>query len=182
MGIRKRKIKADFIEDIIGTEPLSGTHDIRKQTAKVLEKDRAVREWKHQQILKKFKIQEEEALKELKKKEDLVLMNRRVEYLLYHLCEPKAFEYLNWLRNNNPKLLHMILYCIIPKKDMENLENYCARIFYLLKEGKKPPEKIKMDYIVRLMRAITGTKAKIEVERDGKRTEVSEVWKNNQEK
>ena len=169
--LRKAKDgKIDLVEDILSTEELKGTYEDRMKADKVLALDRAAREEAHRMKLREFRKQEVEAMmKQMPTKDDIAMMNARVEYLLYYLCEPDAFEYLDYLRNNNNKLCHQLVYCLFTKEHLEPkwLESACARIY----THGAPNYKITMETVVKFMKAITGRKTKIEVEEDGVRKE-----------
>lgn len=168
--LRKAKSgKVDIIEDTIGTEVMKGTYEDRDKTAKLLAIDKAHQLEAHRKQLREFRRQEIEAWQaQLPTKEEEELMQRRVEYVLLHLCEPNAFEYLDHLRNVNHQLCKRIVFCLLREdKIMDRLPEICARIF---KHGA-PKKRITMKTIATWEKAITGKKTKIEVERDGKREE-----------
>jgi len=168
--LRKAKSgKIDTIEDVLSTEELKGSYEERDKTAKILAIDRAHQLDAHRMKLREFRRQEVEAYQaQLPTKEEEELIQRRVEYVLLHLCEPRAFEYLSYLRIHDHQLCKRVVFCLLREdRIMDRLEEICARIF---KHGA-PKKKITMKTIVKWMRAITGRKTKIEVERDGKREE-----------
>ena len=168
--VRKAKSgKIDVMEDLLSTEEMKGTYEERDKTSKLLAIDRAHQLEAHRMRLREFRRQEIEAYRaQLPTKEEEELMQRRVEYVLLHLCEPRAFEYLSYLRIHDHQLCKRVVFCLLREDNiMSRLEEICARIF---KHGA-PKKKITMRTIVKWMKAITGKKSKIEVERDGKREE-----------
>lgn len=177
-NFKKRSVgktgKVDVIEDIIGTEELKGTYEVREQTAKLLKQDKMIREAREKKFdemmqLRERKRKELEELAENEKKfRDI---NMRLTYVLYHTLEPDAYQYLDYLRRNNQDLCHKIIYCIVPPKEMRMLDAYVSEI---QKHGPSK-EKIKLEYIIALEKAITGRKSKIEVERDGERISIDEA-------
>ena len=169
-GKRKGKRgKVEFIEDYLGTEELSGTYEERAKTAKLLKQDRMLREARERKEDEYWRLREERERK-LKQQIDDVQkiqdVQNKLTYILWNSLEEDAYWYLDNLRITNPELCYKLVYCIIPPEEMKMLDGYVSEI---QKHGP-PPEKVKLSYLIALEKAITGRETKIEVERDGERT------------
>jgi len=161
--------KRDFIEDIVGTEPFSGTAEERDKMSKMLARDRAERDEIHRKTLAGFRKRREEVLKsQLLTQEQTTIINNQMGYLLFNCCEPDAFQYINFLREKDNIICHKLCYALFPPKEMRRLKDLVWRIY----THGPPKKKITLLTILRYERAFRGIKTKIEVERDGKRSEI----------
>ena len=144
MGVRKRHQKADFIEDIIGTEPLSGTYKSRARMAKILDHEKRLQEHQYLESLRKKK---EEYLKnQLEASEKLKYIDQNIGYVLGMLLEPDARQYLNNLRVNENSLCNKIVYALIPPNQMMKLDS----IVEALQVKGSPKKLIKLSWILKL--------------------------------
>ena len=163
--------RVDLIEDQLSTEELAGTYEVREKTAKILRNDRMLRAEEDRVIMKGFRDREEARFKEVVGNLDMVKMiNQQVEFLLLHTMEEDAFIYLDEIRYRDNELCNKITYALVPPEDMRRLGDLCAR---LISHGP-PKNRIKKDYVIRLERAFTGRKPKVEIERDGVRESIGE--------
>lgn len=166
--------KRDFIEDIMGSEPISGTDEVRDRTAKILAIDRAERVKKDRSALEYFRQRRKAAIRsQLLSKEQVVLINKQIQYVLWYCCEPAAYEYLNLIRQRDNELCHKICYALFPPEEMKRLDGMVDRIYH----HGPPKKKITLTTIIKYERAFKGIKSKIEVERDGERTEIFKARK-----
>jgi len=163
---RARDGKIDLIEDQLGTEELKGTYEDRDKAAKILAIDRAMQAEKDRLIMKGFRDREEARLQEILSNQEIIKsINQQIEFLLYNTMEREAFMYLDEIRYRDNELCNKITYALVPPEDMNRLTSLCQRIL----DHGPPKNKIQKDWVIRLERAFTNRKPKVEVERDGKR-------------
>ena len=168
MGIRKRKVKADFIEDYLGTEALKGTYEIREKVAKMIEAERS---WVQAQKTK----QENEMRKKILEKALLnkEMMDKYAEtfdkcmVVLQYTMMPDAYEFLMNMRNSDPEAFMTVFKMLVPMDQFHQIDAYLER---LKLNGWKPPKnRIQLVSVVKMYRKIRGVKNQIMVERDGVR-------------
>lgn len=147
MGIRKRKQKADFIEDIIGTEILSGTYKGREKMTKMLDHEKRLQEHAYLEELRKKK--EEYLEGQMAEAEKLKYIDGNIGYVLGMLLEPNALQYLNNLRLTDNSICHKIVYALIPPKEMMKMD----KIVEALQIKGSPKKLIKLSWILRLEKA-----------------------------
>lgn len=147
MGIRKRKPKADFIEDIIGTEKLSGTYKSRERMTKILDHEKRLQEHAYLEELRRKK---EEYLKgQMAAAEKLKYIDQNLSYVLGMLLEFDALQYLNHLRLTENSLCNKIVYALVPPKQLMKLDS----IVEALQVKGAPKKLIKLSWILRLEKA-----------------------------
>ena len=174
--------KIDYIEDIIGTEPLSGTYEDRKKMAKMLKKDdleREAQERKELQTIRREKLQllREKLKKEGKNRVRWEDVNRKIEWLLPYVCEPAAHEYLKIIQQKSPEICQQIMKYLFHPEDIKRLDNYIYRVKQV---GHGPKNKIKLQRVIKIERAIRKIKPKIQIERDGERIDISQKLRGRQ--
>lgn len=173
--IRKAKEgRADFIEDIIDLDMPADFYEKRDEMAKQLAIDRANRKKAEAQVLENFRQKRLKRIQEqMLSQKQIETINDMVEYLLINICEPDAFRYLNEIRKKDNELCKKITYALFPPKVMKDLHKYVTRVY----SHGPPKEKITLLTIQKYERAFKGKKPKIEIERDGERTEIGEKFR-----
>jgi len=163
--------KIDYIEDIIGTEPLSGTYKERDKMAKKLRNEKMLKKAQEDVYLRGVrKKREEEIMLKLMDVKKNNSIEQKIGYVLKNVLEPSAYEYINIIRQMNQELCHKICYCLFPPDTMLKLDSYVQRI---LTHGP-PREKIKLSTILKYERAIKGIKPSIKIEEDGIRIDIKD--------
>lgn len=162
--------RVDVVEDIIGTEPLAGTYEARAKQTKMHERERLlVEEWKRKQYEELRKKRADELRKTLEDTTKYHDVLRKIEYIMPYVLEPNAYQYIQNLYEADIKLCQQIMIILFDDYAMTKLDAY---VEHIVKTGRGPKNKIKLNYVIRLVRELQGIKPKIEVERDGKRTEL----------
>ena len=157
--------KRDFIEDILGTEELSGTYEERDKMTKMLEKEkRWVAEYNRKKLQRETD-KENEYLRQDRIKQ-FVKINQHIEFILRNTLQKDAFQFLNELRNKAPQVCWKIIRCILPPEEQLGMLSEM-----IMKKG--PNLMITKEQILHVYRFVTGTKQKIEVVRDGERKQIA---------
>lgn len=165
--------KIDVIEDIIGTEPLSGTYKGRKHNWKIIEREKRLLADLQKKRLKEIITAKEKKLRETMTNQILVTdLNNKIDYLLPFLLDNDAYRHINMLRQLEPTICQTIIHYLFPPKDIAKIDIY---VEVITKRGYGPKKKINLTTIMKYERHIRGTKPKIEVEIDGQRKSFQEA-------
>ncbi|MFX0070703.1 MAG: hypothetical protein ACFFAO_06395 [Candidatus Hermodarchaeota archaeon] len=164
--------KVDFVEDIIGTEPLAGTYEERAKVAKMLEQEKLLIQDCERKFMEKIrKEREKELLKKLTDKDKWIDICRKIEWLLPYVAEKTTFEYLKQLQEKEPEICQEIMKYLFHPSDIKNLDAYIERIIQI---GHGPKNKIKLERVIKIERSIKKIKPKIQIEENGKRIDIGE--------
>jgi len=162
--------KIDTIEDLIGTEELSGTYKGREKNWKIIKHEkRLIADWQEKQM-EKIRLKREEEIRVMLADQVKVLdINQKIGFLLPFLLDNDAYRYLFTLRQLEPKICQTIMHYLFSPEDLEKLDIY---VEVITKRGYGPKDKISLITVMKIERLIRGTKPKIEVERDGERRRI----------
>ena len=162
--------KIDVIEDIIGTEELSGTYEGRKHNWKILEREKLIREAKEKEYLTALRKKREDEIREtLVDKGYIDGVNRKIGLLLTWCLSPDAYRYLSMVMATEPLVCQEMMKHILSPMDIKRVDEYLAAI---QSRGYGPRKRVTLDSVIKLERKVKKIKGKILVEREGKRTEL----------
>lgn len=165
--------KIDVIEDIIGTEELSGTYEGRELNWKRIEQERKLAaDWQAKQLREARDRKEKELRKTMTDQVKILELNQKIDYLLPFLLDEDAYRYINVLRQLEPKICNVIMHYLFPPNDIEKIDTY---VEVITKRGYGPKRKISLATIMKYERHIKKIKPKIEVEIDGERKSLQEA-------
>lgn len=162
--------KIDVVEEIIGTEPLSGTYKGRKHNWKIQQREKMILADLQKKRLETYRSKrEQEIRKTMADQVKVGNMNQKIGFILPYLTDPDAYRYLFTLLQLEPVVCQHIMYYLFPPRDLKNLDMY---VDVITKKGHGPKKKISLISILKIERKVRGVKNKIEVERDGKRKRI----------
>ncbi len=165
--------KIDVVEDIIGTEPLSGTYEGREHNWKVIKREKMlIEDWQRKQFEKAREKREKEIRTMMADQITVQNINQKIDFLLPYLLDNDAYRHLNTLRQLEPKLCQHIMHYLFQPKDLQKIDLY---VEVITKRGYGPKKKVSLTTIMKIERKIKGIKPKIEVERDGERKTLQET-------
>ena len=165
--------KIDVVEDIIGTEPLSGTYKGRKHNWKIIERERKlIADLQKKQLNEARKRREKEIRITMANQVLVTGLHQKIDYLLPYLLDNDAYRHLNTLRQLEPTICQTIIHYLFPPKELEKIDIY---VEIIAKRGYGPKKKITLDVVMKYERHIRGIKPKIEVEIDGRRKSLQEA-------
>ena len=165
--------KIDVIEDIIGTEPLSGTYKGREHNWKIIEREkRLIADFQKKQLNEARKRREKELRETITNQVLITDLNAKIDYLLPYLLDNDAYRHLNTLRQLEPAICQVIMHYLFPPRELKKIDTYVAVI---TKRGYGPKRKISLTTVMKYERHIRGIKPKIEVEVDGRRKSLREA-------
>ncbi len=161
--------KIDVVEDIIGTEELSGTYEGRKHNWKILKREKMIKEKMERDHLDNMrKRREDEIRKTLVDVGYVEEVNRRIGLLLTWCLSPDAYRYLSMIKATEPLICQEMMEHLLSPMDIKRVDEYLAAI---QSRGHGPRKRVTLDAVIKLERKIKKIKGKILVERDGKRQE-----------
>lgn len=159
--------KIDIIEDIIGTEPLSGTYEGRKQNWKNIQKEKLFIEELRKKKLEEYKKKHEDIIRDtLQDQQKYNQILQKINFLLPFLLTDDAYMYISTLRYLEPNICKRIMHYLFQPDDIRKLDLYVETI---RRRGYGPKKRIALNTIIKIERKVKNIKPKIEVERDGKR-------------
>lgn len=165
--------KIDVMEDIIGTEELSGTYKGRKHNWKVLKAEKFAKEKMEADHIAAIRKKKEDEIRQVLQDTGYVEeVNRKIGLLLTWVMNPDAYRYLHMLMELEPVVCQELMKHLIEPMDIKRLDEYLEAI---QSRGHGPRSRITLDTVIKLERKIKKIKPKIMVERDGKRKELNKV-------
>lgn len=167
--------KIDVMEDYIGTEELSGTYEGRKHNWKVIKREKLIRKDIENKAIEAFRKKREDELRAVLVDQGYVEdVNQKIGTLLTWVLMPDAFRYMCMIYATEPKIGQEMMTHLMAPMDVNRLDEYLDAI---RTRGHGPKKRITLTTIVKLERKIKKIKGKILVEREGKRTEIKEMYK-----
>lgn len=165
--------KIIVVEDIIGTEPLSGTYKGREHNWKIIKHEKMlIEDWQRKQLEKIREKRENEIRTMMADQIKVTNINEKIDYLLPYLLDNDAYRHINTLRQLEPELCQHIMHYLFQPRDLQKIDLY---VEVITKRGYGPKKKISLITIMKIERKIKGIKPKIEVERDGERKTIQET-------
>ena len=156
--------RIDFIEDYLGTEALKGTYEIRKNTQRMYDQEKAfVDKYNADKINTLRKAKMEELVNKVTDQKKIEEMNWKMTFTLYNVLMPDAYKFLDKLRENDFEICDKIVRYIIPNDDMARLDAYVDRI----RSHGPPKTRINLATIIKYYRHFKGIKGKITIKEKG---------------
>lgn len=158
------------IEDLIGTEELSGTYEGREKNWKIIKHEKMlIADWQEKQ-LKAYKDKKEKEIRAMLADQVKVLdINQKIGFLLPFLLDNDAYRHLFTLLQMEPDVCQKMMHYLFSAKDLKNIDMY---VDVITKRGYGPKKKISLIRVMKIERKVRGIKPKIEVERDGERRRI----------
>jgi len=167
--------KVVVIEDIIGTEELSGTYEGRKRNWKVIEAEKIAKKEMENRAIEAFRQKRENELRtQLVDAGYVDEVNRKVGILMTWVLMPDAYRYLSMIMATEPEVCRKMMTHLLSPMDVKSLDIYLDAI---RTRGHGPKKRITLNTIIRLERKIKKIRGKIFIDRDGRRTEIKEAYK-----
>lgn len=162
--------KIEQIEEYLGTEELSGTYEGRKHNWKIINAEKLVKAKMEADAVAAYrKKREGEIRKVLVDTGYVEEVNRKIGLLLTWVMNPDAYRYLCMIMATEPLVCQEMMKHLILPMDIKRLDEYLDAI---RTRGHGPIKRITLDTVIKLERQVKKIKAKIMVERDGRRREL----------